>query len=245
MSCSRLCRAIGLVVLATTDTMAAQPPGRVLDLEAWKLTLPYNSKRRAGNPDEIVQPELAAFIDLEHFYTTEAGDGVVFRAPCDGRGTENSKYPRSELREMESNGKDEISWSTDDGSSHVFEAELAVTQTPLKKEHVVCTQIHDKEDDVLMVRLEDDSLFIERRGASDVILDSEYELGDRFKLRLVAERGRIKAWHDGDQVMDWKIEAKGCYFKAGCYTQSNRKKEGRDGSYGEVIVYHLRTSHFD
>lgn len=234
-----------LAVFVTSSAPAAEPPSQVLGLKSWKLTLPYNTKRRSGNPDEVVQPELATFQDPENFFTTDSGDGVVFRASCDGRGTENSKYPRSELREMEPDGKDEASWSTDDGLRHVFNAELAVTQMPLTKEHVVCTQIHDEEDDVLMVRLEDDTLFIERNNATDVILDTEYELGDRFTLRIEVQDGRVKAWHDSDEVMDWKVKAKRCYFKVGCYTQSNRELEAKPGSCGEVVVYSMRVDHLE
>lgn len=244
-------RCLGLlcvVAVATAETHSepvpsATMPAEVLDLQAWKLTLPYNTKRRSGNPDEVVQPELAEFVDAENFRVSQQGDCVVFRAACDGRGTENSKYPRSELREMQPDGKDEASWATNDGLRHIFQAEIAVRQLPRTKEHVVCTQIHGDEDDVLMVRVEDDSLFIERNNASDVILDSEYEMGKRFKLRIVAEDGRIQAWHDGDKVMDWKVKAKRCYFKVGCYTQSNRKYEKQEGSYGEVAVYALDVNH--
>lgn len=234
-----------LVAIMASSAPAAESPSQVLGLKSWKLTLPYNTKRRSGNPDEVLQPELATFQDPESFFTTDSGEGVVFRASCDGRGTENSKYPRSELREMEPNGEDEVGWSTDDGKRHRFNAEIAVTQMPLTKEHVVCTQIHDQDDDVLMVRLEDDTLFIERNNATDVILDTEYELGDRFTLRIEVQDGRIKAWHDGDEVMDWAVKAKRCYFKVGCYTQSNRKLEKEPGSYGEVIVYSMRVEHLE
>ena len=44
-------------------------------------------------------------------------------------------------------------------------------------------------------------------------------------------------------VMDWIKKAKDCYFKAGCYTQSSRKQEKKDGSYGEVAVYKLKVKH--
>lgn len=237
--------AAATAVAASSDTPQEQlaTPAAVLDLSAWKLTLPYNTTRRSGNPDEVVQPELARFVDEENFYVSESGDCVHFRAACDGRGTTNSKYPRSELREMAPGGKDEASWGTSDGVAHVFEAEFAVLQLPATKEHVVCAQIHGDEDDVLMVRVEDDSLFIERHEESDVILDSEYEMGKRFKLRLLAEGGRIKAWHDGDEVMDWEVAAERCYFKAGCYTQSNQNYEEKEGAFGKVAIYQLYVNH--
>ena len=142
-----------LLWLAHADLSATEPPAAVLDLTPWKLTLPFNTERK-GNPDEVLQPELATFQDPTCFFTSAAGDAIVFRAACGGLGTENSSYPRSELREMQADGKDEISWSTDDSLIHLMEAELAITRIPEVKPHVVCAQIHDDEDDVIMIRLE-------------------------------------------------------------------------------------------
>ncbi len=232
-----------LVILAvSSDTRGDSPPSAILDLSRWKLTIPYDTQRK-GNPDEVVQPELATFDDPRCFHASEAGDAVLFRASCDGLGTTNSNYPRSELREMDASGKDEASWATDDGRSHVLEVEQAVLQTPQRKKHVVCAQIHDAEDDVLMIRLEGDELFIEREGESEIELDAAYELGDRFALRIQASDGRIKVWFNDELKMDWKTSNDGCYFKVGCYTQSNLKKESLAGSYGEVAVYQLEVDH--
>jgi len=232
-----------LSLLASTASLsAAEIPSAVLDLSGWKLTLPYNTARK-GDPDEVVQPELATFQDPTCFYTSNSGDAVLFRASCAGLGTENSKFPRSELREMKAGGKDEIYWSTNDGLSHVMEIEQAITHTPDVKQHVVCAQIHDKEDDVMMVRLEKSKLFIERNDLDDVPLDSDYHIGDRFKLRIATGDGHIKVWYNDELKMDWEVSRKSSYFKAGCYTQSNVQKGDRPEAYGEVAIYRLQVTH--
>ncbi len=200
----------------------AEPPSRVVDLSCWKLTVPYNTERK-GNPDEIVQPELNTFQDARCFSTAKSKDGIALRARCDGLTTKNSEYPRSELREMKRDGKSEASWGTADGNIHCLLAVLAITQTPAVKKHVVCTQIHDAEDDIMMVRLEGKKLFIERNKSGDIKLDHNYKLGTRFKLKIQAGGGRIKVWYNDSLKMDWKISRTGCYFRAGCYTQSNTK----------------------
>lgn len=236
---------LALLIASLAATCSAEVhPADILDLETWKLTLPYDTQR-PGDPDEVLMPELARFADASCFFATESGDAVIFRASCDGEQTENSKYPRSELREMDFSGEDEASWSVEGGDIHSLELELAITQLPKRKQHVVCMQIHDDLDDLLMVRLEDHKLFIERSNAKDVRLDSAYKLGERFTLRLVASEGRIKAWYNGKPKMDWKVNNRGCYFKAGCYTQSNYKIEQQEGSYGEVVVYRLELLHSD
>ncbi|MEO1497058.1 MAG: polysaccharide lyase family 7 protein [Planctomycetota bacterium] len=220
-------------------------PAEVLDLARWKLTLPYDT-RRAGNPDEVLQPELATFTDPTCFYAEQLdGDGpaVVFRAACDGLGTVNSKYPRSELRQMAPGGEDEIGWATDDGGVHTLEVDLAVTHLPTRKPHVVCVQVHDAEDDVLMLRVEGKKLLLERCQDGDLRLVSDYELGTRLCLKIEASDGRLRAWHDDEQVMDWPIVKRGCYYKLGCYTQSSREIEADPGEYGEVRVYAAEVVH--
>jgi len=68
-------------------------------------------------------------------------------------------------------------------------------------------------------------------------------LGTAFDLKIQAQHGRVKVWYDGKEQMDWKISSKGCYFKAGCYTQSNTSKGDAAESYGEVAIYRLETKH--
>ncbi len=232
-----------LLVLASTIfgssvSLLAAPPAVVFDLGPWKLTVPYNTERK-GNPDEIVQPELNGFDDKTCFYLSETSDSIIFKAACDGVGTTNSKYPRSELREMKPGGKDEASWSTDDINLHVLEAEIAIINTPTVRPHVVCAQIHDEDDDIIMIRLEADELFVERGNLEEVVLDSAYQLGDTFRLRIEAGEGRIKIWYNNEEMMDWQVSKKGCYFKIGCYTQSNLEKEKQGGSFGSVKVSQL------
>jgi poly(beta-D-mannuronate) lyase len=213
-------------------------PARVLDLSGWKLTLPVDTDR-PGRPDEVEKDALQSFAAPGFFFVNDAGDGVVFRAPCGGATTRGSGFPRCELREMKPGGGDEIAWSTDDAAIHVLAARMAVTRTPPVKPHVVCAQIHDAEDDLLMIRLEGRKLFVERNDAGDVELDREYELGRWFDLRIEAGGGRVGVWYNGVRKLDWKVSRAGCYFKAGCYTQSNPSKGDRPDACGEVVIRRL------
>ena len=71
----------------------ARFPGDLLDLRNWYLTLPSGDK---GHPDTVEQPDLGTY-SSSWFGLDDAGDGVVFTANAGGV-TENSTYPRSELR---------------------------------------------------------------------------------------------------------------------------------------------------
>jgi poly(beta-D-mannuronate) lyase len=226
--------------------LAAEPPAKVVDLSAWMLTLPV-ARDRAGTPDEIKQPQLKSFIDPDFFFVNDDGTGIVFRAPCGGTTTKNSKFPRSELREMQQ-FKDEpirAAWDTDSPGVHTLSLQLAVTRTPPVKKHVTCAQIHDAEDDLMMIRLEGKKLFVERNELEDVMLDRDYQLGDVVDVKIEAGQGRVKVFYKGQQKMDWKVARRGCYFKTGCYTQSNLTKGDAADSYGEVVIYKLAIDHRD
>ena len=119
----------------------------------------------------------------------------------------------------------------------------AITQTPRVKPHVVCAQIHDAKDDVLMVRLEGRKLLVERESNRDVVLDSNYVRGTPFDLKIQAGCGQIRVWHAGALKLEWKAPRKGCYFKAGCYTQSNIATGDTADSYGEVVIHRLLVEH--
>jgi len=241
---------VAFTLLITVSAPAKPPdrPAKVLDLSCWKLTLPVDTDR-PGRPDEIAQPQLKSFVDTKYFFANNAGDGVVFRAPCGGATTKGSKYPRCELREMNrptdtaSTAGTKAAWATDDGKTHTMTMKVAITKTPSVKKHVVCAQIHDADDDVMMVRLEGSKLFVERNKTGDIMLDRKYKPGTPFDLKIQVADGHIKVWHNGDLKMNWKLSAKRCYFKAGCYTQSNPDKGDDANALGEVVIYKLNVDH--
>lgn len=228
----------------TRDDHQEIVPARVLDLSRWRLTLPEDTDL-PGKPDEIRQPDLDSFAHPSFFFVGDDRKCVVFRAPVSGIATKGSSYPRSELREVTDDEEERASWGIDDHQFHTMSVKLAVTQTPEVKRHVVCAQIHDADNDLIMVRVEGEKLFIERNGAEDVSLERRYVLGTPFELKIQAGDGRIKAWYNGEQRMDWKRAGKGCYFKAGCYTQSNPSKGDADDAHGEVEIYALEVKHQD
>jgi hypothetical protein len=216
-------------------------PADVLDLTNWKITLPTGPD---GKPTEVEQPDLATLSVHPHFELSAARDGVVFNAPAGGVTTENSSYPRSELREMTVSGAEPAAWSTSSGV-HTMAITQAITHLPAVKPHVVAGQIHDADDDVVMIRLESERLFVEAGGSDVGPLDPHYVLGTPFTVRLQASSGRIAVYY-GDlntPKVDIARDASGCYFKAGVYTQSNPERGDAPEAYGEVVIYALEVTH--
>lgn len=238
----RLTAIAALIVLPGLVAVAKNHASDVFSLKIWKLTIPLDDNGD-GKPDEISTEDLRYFEDPEFFFLSDTKNSIVFRARCGAPTTKNSSYPRCELREMKPDGGDEASWGTNDGLVHNMTITAAINKLPTKKRHVVCAQIHDSEDDILMVRLEDEKLFIERNELEPVYLTKDYELGTFFKLMIIAEKGRIRALYEGKVIMEWPIERDGMYFKAGCYTQSNVDKGDAPDDYAEVEIQALYVTH--
>jgi hypothetical protein len=215
-------------------------PSQVLSLVNWKLNLPIN------NAQEIKQPELKTFEDENYFYVNETQDGVVFNAPCQADETDattaNSSYPRSELREMAYGGMAQANWTTGNGT-HIMTIDEMITSTPEVKPHVVVGQIHDADDDVVMIRLEGSRLFVEAEGVDVGVLDEDYALGTRFTVEIKAENDVIEVSYNDELMVTYPVVKEGCYFKAGMYTQSNVSKGDAPDAYGEVVIYDLNVTH--
>lgn len=121
--------------------------------------------------------------------------------------------------------------------------DLTITEIPVKKPHLVVGQIHDKDDDVVMIRLEGKKLFVERDGDNIAMLDSNYQVGTRFRYAIWAGNGRVHVSHNGQLKLDLAVKANGCYFKAGAYTQSNPSKGDSPEAAGEVVIHDLTVTH--
>lgn len=211
-------------------------PASVLDLSDWKLTLPV------GRPDEILTSALLRYVNETFFHLNKDKSGVVFNAPVGGATTSNSGYPRSELREMTSNGSKLASWSNTSGE-HVMSVTQAITKVPVVKPHVVAGQIHDAEDDIVMIRLEGKRLFVESDGDDIGDLDTSYGLGEKFTIKMTATSSGIDISFNGVKKVHADAVGSGFYFKAGAYTQSNTSKGDKPDAAGEVVIYKLDVSH--
>jgi hypothetical protein len=220
-------------------------PASILNLSDWKLTLPVGKK---GRPAEIRQPDLATFHDGRFFDLDPSRSGVIFRAHAGGVTTENSGYPRSELREMAAST--EAAWASRRGA-HVMTITQAITAAPHRKPHVVAAQIHDADDDVMAIRLEGARLFVDANGRLAGVLDPQYVLGTRYTVEISASAAGVRVTYAGPsqaagappRVVTLPQSGKGWYFKVGCYTQSNPSTGDDPAAYGEVIVYRLDVRH--
>jgi hypothetical protein len=183
------------------------------------------------------------------FHVNKQRNGVVFRAPVRAPSTVNSENARSELRELapaDKNGDEvEARWSNKGPAVHTMDLEQAIISTPRNYPTVVCAQIHNDDDDVILIKLRGTRLFANAdRGHFDKTLDTHYQLGTRFSLRIQATQGVINVTYNGKTVT-YKKASDTMYFKAGVYNQSNLEKNPDEdpNSYGEVVIYKLKVTH--
>ncbi len=218
-------------------------PSQILDLTNWKLTIPDGSSE---DPTEIKQPVLEKY-KLDPWFVVQDG-AVRFRAPVNAVTTSGSNYPRSELREMKDSGKTNASWSSTSGT-HTMTIDEAILAVPKTKKHVVAGQIHDADDDIVVIRLEFPKLYVNVDGKNVFTLDSNYTLGKKFNVKFVVNNGQNQIFYNGstDPVYTFTKDYSGAYFKAGAYTQSNCSKEAssdcNSNNYGEVIINQLKVTH--
>lgn len=231
---------------ATTGTSGGSLPANILNLTNWKITLPIDGSDSGTDADEIKQPQLATYSIDPYFKNNSTNTGVLFRAHTGGATTSGSGYPRSELREMTSNGTTNASWSSGSGT-HTMEIDQAITHLPVVKPHIVAGQIHDAGDDVIVFRLEGQKLFIDINGTDGPTLNSAYVLGTRFKVKFVVSGNQTKCYYNDVLKYTLSKSYSGAYFKAGAYTQSSCT--GTPGSsescsaYGEVVIYNVTVTH--
>lgn len=225
----------------TPPASSAVYPSNVINLSNWKLTLPIKAQDDNG-PEEIMQPQLASFAMAPYFQLNPQKNGVVFQAPVGGVTTQNSKYSRSELREMASNGYKKASWSSALGIN-TMTIRQAITHLPAVKNEVVAGQIHNAEEYIILIRLNGSTLFVQAEGENIGTLDNNYVLGTVFDVQISASNGRIRVLYNGSQKAEYTRSGSGYYFKAGCYTQSNPSKGDNPNDFGQVVIYGLQVSH--
>lgn len=229
--------------IAQSGASECRYPAEVLDLSSWKVQLPTGDDEK---PDEVKQPDLSEFAVDPWFVPTAECDGVRFRAAVDGTTTSGSSYPRSELREMAGeDGDQKAAWSTTEGT-HVLTVEMAFTQLPDGKPHMVGAQIHGGDDDLTVIRLEGSKLYVTNGdNAHHHLITDDYELGTWFEAKFVAGDGEVKAYYDGQLQTTIEAEDDDAYFKTGAYTQANCDNADpcSPDNYGEAVLRALTVDH--
>ena len=227
-------------------------PGGNFDLSLWELQEPVGSP---GSPRTIGPAALKGpngFQD-NHFFTDRTDGAMTFWAPEYGVTTPNSKYPRSELRELNTDGT-KANWPVT--GTNTLSATLAVTRVP---DHVCVGQIHcGKALQPGLLASTKPLLELYYYSNGDIILGIEnspsagqtshyttnVKLGTRFNYKIQLTGDGTVELIVNSATHTFKMPSSfvgyGEYFKAGNYDQST----GSDPTVGAIVkFYALRVVH--
>lgn len=246
---------IALCVLSATSAYAATtylaPTTGNFDLRQWKITLPTADS--SGGAAEIMPDEIMAGYASKYFYLDSNGK-MTFWVPINGSNlstTDNSSYPRSELREMiGDNARDDWNWE----GHHTMQACLWVAQVPMTKK-VIIGQIHSYNNPLIKLQWENGSVYSlakrQENGANGDIKTLLATPGtNKFCYTIDSNAGVLNVSVDGgkkstyDYVVgdpNWKNQK--FYFKAGAYCQEKIGYETTAGAGCKVRFGSLVTAH--
>ena len=222
--------AVMSVPFVGTFTPIFVKPSQVIDLATWKLNLPTGSQ-------QVTHPALSGFYD-PFFQVTQA---VQFTVTCGDPPQPGSLYPRSELREMNPDGSN-ASWSTTSGT-HRMDLVQRVTHLPVARPKLVCGQIHSVTAYLILVVLDGPLLYVKYKDDIAGVLDDNYQLGTYFELSVQASAGYADVFYNGAHLIHQPMAEDQCYFKAGCYLQSNTSTGDLPTAYGQVEITSMALSH--
>lgn len=226
---------------ATTDLTIPGPillppvPGDAIDLSTWKINLPDGT--------EVKNPSLGTLSNQWFQYVNGA---LQFTAHCGDTGTPT--YSRSELREMNKDGT-AAAWSSSLGT-HTMNVRQRATHLPVAKPELVMGQIHNADGtgtgpELLIVAygppLKDPAKIVLTAyyywANVQVVLDPDYKLGTWYDLKIVASGGYVDVYYNGVLKGHRPLAITGCYFKAGCYNQSNLTTGDVATAYSQVEIW--------
>jgi len=241
---SKIDRIMAKLGIADDPVPDADVPGDVLDLKRWKLTLPV--KGADGKVEEIPAADLTTFKDDKFFFVDADKNGVVFRTFHGGFTTSGSKNPRTELREMAGNGTEKAAWKGGSGT-HTMTLTGQVNRLTRVKPHLVIAQIHGKDDDMTVFRVEGKKLWItDGDTAHGHLVTDDFRLGTRYSLKIEVSGGKTRYWYNGNEI-DFTLPNNDSanYFKAGSYLQSNDDSAPGESTseFAEAVIYELKVSH--
>lgn len=214
----------------TTGPGTYSTPAQCLNIGPGTGQNKFNLGRGDATQQDFDLNTLANGYTEDDFKMSADGTEVEFRADMDDATTSGSSYPRSELRELQLNGSSLASWNGGVDVHRMWGTSTARHLHPIKAQKAVFAQIHDASSDVMRVQWETTSgkLGIVVRntppgGGSEVktVVMTDYSVGTPVKWLIEVINGVGKLYLNDSMVRQFPCDTTGCYFKAGCYAQSN------------------------
>lgn len=220
----------------------------MIDLSTWNLSIPV------GAPAKTIETPVLVKGYQDPYFHADSG-ALFFWAPVTGSTTQSAKYPRSELRETNTDGSLR-NWKYT-GADNYLRATLTVNQVPSTGK-VVIGQIHQYGSNEPLMKLEyqyktsskTGNIVIKLRPSpsqdeptviqvgTGVKLDSAFDYTIHLdKTGLLTVNAANYQWST-QLSSGWKT--KNLYFKAGVYVQDNAgyATEGGKVTFNKLAISH-------
>lgn len=256
--------AMGLGFTMTTNASAGSAREVLGGLQNWKLN-GYTGTLRVGNDDNGLDYRDSASKNDSHYFF-DRGSWAVFRCYAGNPTSGGSSNPRSELRELTSNGQNDIFWDGTNSSEDSMKFRVRIDDLPPSGK-ICFAQIHagsDSDfDDVIRVQVEGDEG--QNRGSVKLrilgYVTEELEGGGRtidFPMRMdtgysfeLTMRNRVVRLYETNSrgnrqrtlYTSGSVNSKRNYFKVGCYLQSTRSNHHDSRVYGQTRIKNLSVKH--
>ncbi|MFI0435783.1 MAG: polysaccharide lyase family 7 protein [Parachlamydiaceae bacterium] len=229
-------------------------PGSVLNIgpdwrqNHFELQLAKNGefKSQVYSQEEIA----AGFEEAPYFVVVpyRYHQAVQFWVRVDSATTTGSFYPRSELRQVTSDGS-KAAFNAFKGT-YSLEGKTRITHLPPIKPEVVIAQLFDGEVDRVAIRTQvikgQINLVVRINGkAMKPYLSAPYVLNTEFYWKIFIQNGLVSIYFNDmttpvitNQPLISEARAS-WYFKAGCYSQTNNKIEKNPDEYVSVELRDL------
>jgi hypothetical protein len=207
----------------------------------WNLGIGYPS----GHVDKSYSSLTGGFSEAPYVYVTEDGLWVHLQVPMNGgRTSSNTKYPRTEFRELESDGNTKASWSGSSGT-HVLSGITRVTHFAPDKQEMVVAQMHDGSDDTLQIRAEGSTWVASINGSVHSTELGTFSLGTAVAWEIRMNDGQLTIRINGStRITANPGYGSGQYFKVGCYAQQNSTDQDNSPTdYASCELRDLVVSH--
>jgi Alginate lyase len=236
------------ILLGSASLFAQTKPSDLLDLANWKLQSIDNANTTTTNIDASL---LTSGYTTNYFYLNDNKKSVAMVCLSNGKTTANTKYPRTEFRQVGSNSD----WTINDTKLHTLEVSLSVEEVVPEKPQTVIGQVHGGGSNSELLKLRwtgylPGQCYIEARFQKNDNTYAEYgvkvveglSLGDLINYKITMLNGKIdvtigNTTASQTYTSDIYGTSDAYYFKAGNYLQFDSTDPAKKGT---VFMYSLK-----
>lgn len=236
-------------------------------LTNWKLNAYSGTLNTSSSDNDLNYVDNASKSDNSNWLYASNGWAYFKTYPGNPTSSSGTSNPRTELREMVSNGSTEIHWDGTTSTEHSMKWTVRVDDLPPSGK-VCFGQIHAESgssyDDVVRIQVQGNSgqnsggvtlringyVTEDLLGAGVSIDNFTFNMDTSYSFELTMQNKIVKLYalnssgsRSSTLFTSGSVNSDANYFKAGCYLQSTSSNDSGSSVYGLVGINYLSVSH--